>query len=78
MDGQQLATLGIVAVAGGSLALRAYRQIKGEGGGHCAGCGECGRAPRPDFRPAPRATPLVSLSAGGPPRRSIRRDATSE
>jgi hypothetical protein len=69
MDIQQGITLGIVAIAGVSLGTRAYHQMRGTGGGHCAGCGECGRQPRPDVRPAPKATPLVTLSAGMPVRR---------
>jgi hypothetical protein len=64
MDVQQAITLGIVAVAGTTLVRRVWRSVSSKDGGHCAGCGECGRPPRPDVRPAPKATPLVTLGTG--------------
>jgi hypothetical protein len=72
MDAQQVITLGIVAVAAGSLGRRLWREWRGKGGGACAGCGgACGKEQRPaNVRPAPQAKPLVTLSIGGaPPRR---------
>lgn len=69
MDFQQVASLAIVGVAASVVARRVYGHLRGTAGGHCAGCGECGRTPRPDVRPAPKATPLVSLSLAAPPRR---------
>jgi len=76
MDVQQAITLGIVGVAAVSLGTRAYRQLKAGGAGHCAGCGECGRQPRPDVRPAPKVTPLVTLGVGMPVRRSVKPSST--
>jgi hypothetical protein len=72
MDLQQVIALGIVGVAAGSLAWRLWRQVRAaRDGDTCGGCGVCGKpALRPNgVRPAPQATPLVSLSAA-PGRRS--------
>lgn len=68
MDFQQIAALGIVAVAAGSLALRLWRQVRGGKGGSCGGCGECGRPPT-----APKATPLITLSTGSPRRKPVKK-----
>nr|CAA9287476.1 hypothetical protein AVDCRST_MAG63-4111 [uncultured Armatimonadetes bacterium] len=71
MDVQQIVALGIVAVAAGSLVLRLWRQTRGKsGGGSCPGCGECGRPPLPAARPAPKATPLITLGTGTRPTRT--------
>ncbi|MES2459531.1 MAG: hypothetical protein V4671_03050 [Armatimonadota bacterium] len=69
VDIQQLGALAIVAAAAGSLGVRAWKHARGTSGGNCPGCGECGREPNPNLRPAPKATPLVTLSQGAPPRR---------
>ncbi len=72
MDVQQAATLGIVAVAAVSVGSRFYKHLRGAGG--CSGCGECGREPKANagVRPAPKATPLVTLGVGASPRRADR------
>lgn len=61
MDVQQLITLGIVAVAAVSVSRRLWKSAKGEG---CDGCsGACGKpTSKNGIRPAPQATPLVTLS----------------
>lgn len=65
MDTQQIITLMIVAVAAFYVIRRLWRAITNRDGGHCAGCGECGKPARPgDLRSAPKATPLITLSAG--------------
>jgi hypothetical protein len=69
VDIQQIAVFGIVAAAAGSLGLRAWKHTRGTSGGSCPGCGECGREQNPNLRPAPKPTPLVTLSQGAPPRR---------
>jgi hypothetical protein len=64
---QQIAALVLVALAAVSVAWRAWRaRFSGKSGGSCPGCGECGRPPAD--RPAPKATPLVTLTASGAPR----------
>ena len=68
VDIQQIAVFGIVGLAAGSLGLRAWKHAKGTSGGACPGCGECGREQNPNLRPAPKVTPLVTLSQA-PPRR---------
>lgn len=69
VDVQQAAALGIVAVAVVTLARHAWKGIKAAGEGHCPGCGECGRPENPNVRSAPKATPLITLSPSGAPRR---------
>jgi hypothetical protein len=71
MDVQQVAALGIVGVAAGSLGWRLWRQVRAaKDGDVCGGCGVCGKpTARPSgVRTAPTATPLVPL-ATGPQRR---------
>lgn len=70
-DVQQIFALALVALAAASVGLRLWRQARGKaaGGGSCPGCGECGRPRATGARPAPKATPLVTLGgAGAPPR----------
>ncbi len=69
IDIQQIAVFGIVAAAAGSLGLRAWKHAQGTSGGSCPGCGECGREQNPNLRPAPKTTPLITLSQGPQPRR---------
>lgn len=70
MDIQQIVSLIFVAAAAAFLGLRLWRQARGKSGGSCGGCGECGRPAPAGQRPAPQATPLVSLdNAGGRPSR---------
>ena len=69
MDIQQAITLLIVIVAAAYLGWRVWRQATGKTDG-CDGCGGgCGKpvTTNPAVRPAPQATPLVTLSP--PPRR---------
>ena len=68
IDIQQAVTWVLGAIAAGSLGVRLWRTAHNNES-HCAGCGECGKPPRPDVRPVPQATPLVSLSVGSAPRR---------
>jgi hypothetical protein len=68
---QQMAALGIVALAAGSTLWRAWRSARGNGnksGAGCPGCGQCGRPRKAasPARPGPQATPLVTLSVGRP------------
>jgi hypothetical protein len=67
-DAQEMAALGLVALAAVWLARRLWLQARGgaDAGAGCPGCGECGRAASPaaGARPAPKATPLVTLSVG--------------
>lgn len=65
IDAQQIAVFVLVAAAALWLGFRTWKHTKG---GACDGCGECGREPDPKLRPAPKATPLVTLSQT-PPRR---------
>ena len=68
MDAQQIAALGIVALAAGWLGLRLWRQVRGDrgDGAGCPGCGECGRPPTAakGVRAAPEAKPLITLGMG--------------
>jgi len=66
VDFQQITVYGIVGVAAATLVRHA---VKSADAGHCEGCGECGRPAKAHVRPAPKATPLVTLSTGSPPRR---------
>jgi hypothetical protein len=69
MDIQQAIAFLIVTVAAAYLGWRLWRQATGKSDG-CDGCaGSCGKpvTPSPAVRPAPKATPLVTL--GPPPRR---------
>ncbi len=63
MDLQEIAALALVALAAGWLLVRLWRQITGKKtGAGCPGCNECGRPVLgADGRPAPKATPLVTL-----------------
>ena len=64
MDIQQIITLLIVLVAVISLGRRLLAQTKGDAGS-CGGCGgACGKseAKTTAVRPAPQATPLITLS----------------
>ena len=70
MDIQQIITFLIVAVAATFLAHRLWKQAKG-GEDACGGCGGgCGKpiTPNTAVRPAPKATPLITLGPP-PPRR---------
>jgi hypothetical protein len=73
MDVQQIITFLIVAVAATFLARRLWGQAKGTEDA-CGGCGGgCGKPVKPDakptaVRPAPKATPLITLGPP-PPRR---------
>jgi len=69
VDFQQIAVYGIVGVAAATLVRHAVKSVKSADAGHCEGCGECGRPAKAHVRPAPKATPLVTLSTGSPPRR---------
>lgn len=66
MDFQQIATLFLVAIAAFFLARRLWRQAQGKGDGECGGCGgACGKpvsaGANAASRPAPQATPLITL-----------------
>jgi hypothetical protein len=68
---QEMATFGIVGAAAVGLLRQGWLGIRSAREGHCPGCGECGRAEKQEagVRPAPKATPLITLSTQGPPRR---------
>ncbi|MBC8102487.1 MAG: hypothetical protein H7Z41_07845 [Cytophagales bacterium] len=68
-DIQQALTFVIVLAAAASLGLRIWKHARGTSGGSCSGCGECGRDPNPNLRPALKPVPLVTLSSTAPPRR---------
>lgn len=75
MDVQQLISLLVVTAAASHLAWYGLRKIKrSRDGDFCGGCGSCGKPALEtrnvtQTRPAPQATPLITLSAPPRPKR---------